>query len=107
MLFSMFLPVSRFFILVRVKAEPLPGLTNWRSITTYGCPSMRSLVPGLISETSMVDMATGFSSLRAASQLPGARQRQPQHQRDCNVDAHAGPDLRTNHTCQARVRIGD
>ncbi len=26
-------PVTRFLILVRVKALPLPGLTNWKSIT--------------------------------------------------------------------------
>ena len=45
-------PVSKFLNLVRVNAAPLPGLTNWNSITVYGFPSIRTLRPLRISDVS-------------------------------------------------------
>src|SRR5262249_26253206 len=45
-------PVSKFLNLVRVNAAPLPGLTNWNSITVYGFPSIKTLRPLRISDVS-------------------------------------------------------
>src|SRR5881628_2198010 len=45
-------PVSRFLNLVRVNAAPLPGLTNWNSMTVYGFPSISTLRPLRISDVS-------------------------------------------------------
>src|ERR1041384_1217277 len=52
MLRSTTAPVSRFLNLVRVKAAPLPGLTNWNSTTVYGFPSINTLRPLRISDVS-------------------------------------------------------
>src|SRR5512140_3051562 len=45
-------PVSKFLNLVRVKAAPLPGFTNWNSMTVYGFPSISTLRPLRISDVS-------------------------------------------------------
>ena len=45
-------PSSRFLNLVRVNAAPLPGFTNWNSMTVYGFPSIRTLRPLRISDVS-------------------------------------------------------
>src|SRR6478609_4264686 len=47
-------PVSKFLNLVRVNAAPLPGLTNWNSITLYGFPSIKTLRPLRISDVSYI-----------------------------------------------------
>ena len=47
-------PVSKFLNLVRVKAAPLPGLTNWNSITVNGLPSIKTLRPLRISDVSYI-----------------------------------------------------
>src|SRR5687768_4743120 len=52
-------PVSKFLNLVRVNAAPLPGLTNWNSITVYGFPSIKTLRPLRISDVSY--MAGSFT----------------------------------------------
>src|ERR1041384_6994426 len=52
MLRSTTAPVSRFLNLVRVKAAPLPGLTNWNSTTVYGFPSINTFRPLRISDVS-------------------------------------------------------
>ena len=44
--------VSRFLNLVRVKAAPLPGLTNWNSTTVHGEPSIITLRPLRMSDVS-------------------------------------------------------
>src|SRR5215831_3026348 len=59
MLRSMTPPVRRFFILVRVKAAPFPGLTNCASTTMYGSPSTRIFKPLRRSEVSY--MRSAFS----------------------------------------------
>src|SRR5215470_17929459 len=45
-------PVSKFLNLVRVNAAPLPGFTNWNSMTVYGFPSISTLRPLRISDVS-------------------------------------------------------
>src|SRR5678809_675099 len=52
MLRSTTAPVSRFLNLVRVNAAPLPGFTNWNSMTVYGFPSISTLRPLRISDVS-------------------------------------------------------
>src|SRR5262245_10987304 len=52
MLRSTTAPVSRFLNLVRVNAAPLPGLTNWNSMTVYGFPSINTFRPLRISDVS-------------------------------------------------------
>src|SRR5512144_2406118 len=52
MLRSTTAPVSKFLNFVRVNAAPLPGLTNWNSITVYGFPSIKTLRPLRISDVS-------------------------------------------------------
>src|SRR6185312_5072112 len=52
MLRSTTAPVSKFLNLVRVNAAPLPGLTNWNSMTLYGFPSIKTLRPLRISDVS-------------------------------------------------------
>src|SRR5262252_8416658 len=52
MLRSTTAPVSKFLNLVRVNAAPLPGLTNWNSMTVYGFPSISTLRPLRISDVS-------------------------------------------------------
>src|SRR5262247_3238788 len=54
MLRSTTAPVSKFLNLVRVNAAPLPGLTNWNSITVYGFPSINTLRPLRISDVSYI-----------------------------------------------------
>src|SRR3954468_16733618 len=69
-------PVSRFLTLVRVKAAPLPGLTNWNSTTTYGAPSIMIFSPLRMSDVSYVAMeraglARGLATVN--SRQPDAR----------------------------------
>src|SRR5258706_7868710 len=52
MLRSTTAPVSKFLNLVRVNAAPLPGFTNWNSMTVYGLPSIKTLRPLRISDVS-------------------------------------------------------
>src|SRR3954464_496229 len=52
MLRSTTAPVSKFLNLVRVKAAPLPGLTNWNSTMVYGFPSINTFRPLRISDVS-------------------------------------------------------
>src|SRR6476469_8699953 len=52
MLRSTTAPVSKFLNLVRVNAAPLPGFTNWNSMTVYGFPSISTLRPLRISDVS-------------------------------------------------------
>src|ERR1700759_5250175 len=52
MLRSTTAPVSKFLNLVRVNAAPLPGFTNWNSMTVYGLPSISTLRPLRISDVS-------------------------------------------------------
>src|SRR5215470_9317899 len=52
MLRSMTAPERRFLNRVRVNAAPLPGLTNWNSMTVYGFPSINTFRPLRISDVS-------------------------------------------------------
>src|SRR5690349_7980011 len=52
MLRSTTAPVSRILNLVRVNAAPLPGFTNWNSMTVYVFPSISTLRPLRISDVS-------------------------------------------------------
>src|SRR5689334_14918165 len=65
-----------FFIFVRVNACPLPGFTNWKSITTYGCLSIVSLRPLRISDVSYTSVAplnflAGDDDLARRAHVPG------------------------------------
>src|SRR3954463_14222019 len=71
-------PVSKFLNLVRVKAAPLPGLTNWNSITVNGLPSIKTLRPLRISDVSY--MARGVYPAPSSD---------VKHGMDCRVDAAA------------------
>src|SRR5690348_15620775 len=65
-------PLSRFLNLVRVKAAPLPGLTNWNSTMVYGLPSIKTLSPLRISEVSY--MAAGGLPLFGRERKPDLAQ---------------------------------
>src|SRR6476659_6469388 len=52
MLRSTTAPVRRFLNFVRVNAAPLPGFTNWNSMTVKGFPSIKTLRPLRISDVS-------------------------------------------------------
>src|SRR5690554_2167699 len=54
MLRSTTAPVSRFLNFVRVNAAPLPGFTNWNSMTVNGFPSISTFRPLRISDVSYI-----------------------------------------------------
>src|SRR3954468_22331521 len=78
MLRSTTAPVRRFLNLVRVNAAPLPGFTNWNSITVNGFPSIKPLMPLRISDVSY--MARGVFPAPSSD---------VKHGMDCRVDAAA------------------
>src|SRR5271165_3731803 len=57
-------PLSKLLMLVRTKADPLPGLTCWNSMISKGSPSTSIFRPLRNSEVSMTPaIAAGVSSL--------------------------------------------
>src|SRR5215813_12043459 len=74
MLRSTTAPVSRFLNLVRVNAAPLPGFTNWNSMTVNGFPSMSTLSPLRISDVSYMGgdvYPAPVGAVKPAIPLPG------------------------------------
>src|SRR5215475_7561214 len=65
MLRSTTAPVSKFLNLVRVNAAPLPGFTNWNSMTVYGFPSISTLRPLRISDVSYMTSDVYLAQRRA------------------------------------------
>src|SRR5207302_4280509 len=57
MFISLVLPLRRFLNTVRVNAAPLPGFTNWNSMTVQGLPSIKTLRPLRISDVSYMARA--------------------------------------------------